>query len=112
MNSEEFLGYAIKKLVAQDVTVNFNKRIKDSKYSYNYFDYITKKELIINYFNNSFDSWFPVFVHEYCHFLQWKNELSKWESYNKYLVSFGNYLDGKTSKINKKTIRKIQEVVS
>lgn len=110
ITSYEFIGNAIKELLENDVSVKFNKRIYNSKNSYNYFSYLHKKELEINYFDSDFNNWFPIFLHEYCHFLQWRDEFKKWNSYTKYLIKYDSVFNTNLTKIKPNIIRKVQEI--
>lgn len=110
MTNEQFLGNTLAEMVSSGVTVQFNKRIYNSKHSYNFFNDDPKPELYVNYFSEHIDDWFTIYIHEYGHFLQWKNEWEKWEPYNKYVVSMNSYLDNENNTVTRKTVRKIQEI--
>lgn len=109
MKNEAFLGKCIKTLIDNHVSVKFNKRIYDSKFAFNFFAAGDKPELVINYFDPE-KPWFDVFVHEYVHFLQWKENPEHFLSYDKYIGAFDKVLSGKQKRISDKYVQKIQEL--
>jgi hypothetical protein len=108
MSEEEFIGHAIKEMVENEVTVLFNKRTNNSKHSANYFstEKPNKPTFIINYFDASLD--FEIFLHEYCHFLQWKKKDEFWDQSIKSLNHFYEWLEGRQKKCDKKHLINIQ----
>ena len=78
MTDEEFIGGAIKEMVTHSVTIQFIKRKNNSKFSANYFSVENDKNPVftINYFDSNLDM--EIFIHEYCHFLQWKTYTKIW----------------------------------
>lgn len=95
MTEEHFIGQAIKDMVQHEVTILFNKRKNNSKHSANYFsvEKPTKPTFMINYFESELD--FEIFLHEYCHFLQWKNNTKLWQRGIKSLNYFYDWLANK-----------------
>lgn len=113
MSNAEFLGIAIKNLLEKNINVSFVKRKYYSKYStYSYFTIYPKKELIINYFKEDYSLWFGDFLHEYCHFLQWKENLKKWNSLDKDFAAFDAYISGGKRKPTRQNIINIQKLES
>lgn len=108
MTEEHFIGYAIKQMVENEVTVQFNKRTNNSKHSANYFsvEKETKPTFVINYFDASLD--FEIFLHEYCHFLQWKRNTLIWQRGLQSLDYFYKWLDGRHDICRKYHIINIQ----
>lgn len=110
MKNEQFLGNTLAEMISHGVTVQFNKRIYNSKHAYNFFDDEPKPKLYINYFDEELIDWFSVYVHEYCHFLQWKNEAKKWATFNKHIGNVNLFLDGHNKWVSKASIKKVQEL--
>lgn len=40
-----------------------------------------------------FNEWFPVYVHEYCHFTQWRDEIPEWDALWRMGLYYDNFLD-------------------
>lgn len=38
------------------------------------------------------EEWFGVLIHEYCHFLQWRDDLKPWEKFSDYDVTYSQIL--------------------
>ena len=118
MTPEAFIGKAIIEMVNDNVSVHFNRRKYNSRYSYNFFTSgdngahkkPEKAELVINYFCEDFSHWFPVFVHEYCHYLEWKDDPEYDILISRGCEKFGKFLNGDIKTINKSSIRQIQQM--
>lgn len=110
MTHEQYLGKTLAEMISSGVTVQFNKRIYNSKHSYNFFDDEPRPKLHINYFDDELNDWFSVYVHEYCHFLQWKKEIKKWEPFGDHMSKVNLFLDGKRKTVKIEHIRKVQEL--
>jgi len=69
MDNQKFIGRCVEELIQNNISVfiHAKKRVKDCG---GWFD-IDKKEFIVAYKN---DMAFEIFIHEYCHFLQWKED--------------------------------------
>ncbi len=82
MTKEHFLGKSIMELVDNGVTFRVEKRRNNSKYAYNYFDIhekTKKPSMQLANFNQDSTEMFEMFIHEYCHFLQWKENSPLWK---------------------------------
>lgn len=108
MTEEHFIGHAIKDMVENEVTVLFNKRTNVSKHDANYFsvEKPTKPTFIINYFDACLN--FSIFLHEYCHFLQWKSGTKIWKEGIKSLNQYYEWLDKKLDTCEEKHVTAIQ----
>jgi len=42
------------------------------------FEYLDRKQITVAVGNSPWESWFPEFIHEFCHFQQWKNDTKIW----------------------------------
>lgn len=112
MSNEEFLGICIFDMLKHGVNILFKKRIYDSKECYPYFheDPLT---FALNYFESQIKNkeWFTIFIHEYCHFIQWKNEKKKWTiDYDYASEKLNKFLDKKSKSVDIESIRKVQEL--
>ena len=111
MTQEEFTGKAIVELIQSGVTVKFNKHTYYSKHAYNYFLGNDKNpKMLINCLGRETSYWFPIFIHEYCHFLQWKEDKVKWKTYDQHCTLFFDYIEGKIDYISDETVEKVQEL--
>ena len=110
MTRESFIGKCLAEMVADDVSVRFNKRIYDSRHSYNSFTPDPRPELAINFFSQNIDEWFPIFVHEYCHYLQWSKTPEIWKKYDKPSEHLHQLLYEDRPTISKKYLHLLQEV--
>ncbi len=74
MTEEHFIGLAIKEMIRLEVSIHFNRRKNNSKHMANYFsvENRSRPSFVINCFDDELD--FQIFLHEYCHFLQWKKQ--------------------------------------
>ncbi len=111
MTPEEFVGNAIKEMVDDNVSVHFIKRKYNSRYAYDFFtcgDKGDKPELAINYFCEDFNYWFPTFIHEFCHYKQWKENPEKWVKMSDCYDKFGDFMVGKLPSLSTKYLRQIQ----
>ncbi len=111
MTPETFVGKAIREMVDDNVSVHFIKRKYNSRYAYDFFtcgDKGDKPELAINYFYEIFDHWFPTFIHEYCHYKQWKEDPEAWNKMSDCYDKFGDYMVGDIPKLAPKHVRQIQ----
>lgn len=110
MTRQNFIGKCVMEMIRDGMSVRFNKRIYDSKKSYSYFSEYPR-EFIISYFEDrNEDDWFHDFIHEYAHYIQFKNEGEKWEQYNKDGIIFTEYIANTRKRIALKNIRRVQEL--
>lgn len=68
---DKFIGKALQELIAKGVSIHLIAKDKVGKWS-GYFD-DTAPELKMAT-GKPKEEWLPIFVHEYCHFLQWQDE--------------------------------------
>lgn len=81
--TSKFIIDAIIDLQNSNATINFVKKkllyIEDEGIkSSGYFQISNKKPFLACAIGSDITEWLPVFVHEYCHFLQWKKGLKVW----------------------------------
>lgn len=113
---ETFIGRCIKEMMSYGVSVEFTRRTRQSKKGYNFFydgstpKYGSKKLLKINFFTDSLEDNYGVFVHEYAHFLQWKESCSIWKESEDASERFDEWLDGKDVTVTIEDIRLIQKL--
>lgn len=77
MRTTEFFGLAVKEMLEYDVSLSIRKRTKLSKYALNTFDPgVQNKNSMLTILNFGYDwnTLFNIFIHEYAHFLQWKDK--------------------------------------
>lgn len=113
MTKEHFLGKAVMDLINNGVTLRIDKRKNNSKYAYNYFDVPKKSRKpvlqMVNFTDDS-SSMFEIFIHEYCHFLQWKEGSPLWDSGYDAGVYFDKWLEGKHDTCTIDYVRNIQKM--
>lgn len=77
-NNNLFLSYAISNLIKNKITVRFvntkNLSIGNDKQKIGGYFSDADKELAVAT-GLPFKKWFPIFIHEYCHFLQYKTKV-------------------------------------
>lgn len=116
MTRETYIGKAIKEMVASDVTISFTKRKNTSKLSSSYFNSLTgpsysaPPKFTLNYFDNDFPNIFEYFIHEYCHFKQWKEQTETWKNGQANWLLFELFLQGKFDKFTKSQLLSIQKL--
>lgn len=74
MTNAHFMGIAMQDLIEHRVEIKFNIRKNMSKNTSSWFNDDTKLQIVINNFDFDFPEVFETFIHEYCHFLQWKEK--------------------------------------
>lgn len=112
MNLEHFVGQCIRDMVSSGVTIEITRRKNFSNYSHSYF---TESNGVvpnfrINYFKNDFDFYIPVFLHEYCHFLQWKNKSIYFIEGIKSTEQYYKWLNHQQEEVDIKDLRNIQKM--
>lgn len=113
MKNEEFIGTCIKEMISSGVTIEFVKRKYLTKNSYSYFmdSNGTVPNFRITYFDDyDFQDCFITFVHEYCHFLQWKESSELFSKSDASIEKLINWLDYKTDKFDIRHLRTIQKM--
>lgn len=116
MEMETFIGRCIKEMMSYGVSVEFTQRTRQSKKGYNFFydgstpKYGSKKLLKINFFTDSLEDNYGVFVHEYAHFLQWKESCAIWKESEDASDRFDEWLDDKDVVVTIDDIRIIQKL--
>lgn len=109
MTNEEFVGIAIKNMLKSDISIKFTKRKKASKFDFNYFCADPPQpEFVVNYFKNRFQNIFEIFIHEYCHFLQWKDKIPLWIECDVALEKFILFIENKRKTLSRDVILPIQ----
>jgi len=117
MTGEEFIGKCILQMLADGITVQFNKRKNNSKYAFNFFDIDkeAKNRLVINYFYNpqEGDAYIlETFIHEYCHYRQWKSNPVKWDIFDYHYNLLDDWLCHRSEVVPEESIRYIQKMES
>jgi len=115
-NDRFFIGWAVTECAKKGVRVLLESKksvIADGIKCSGYFDEV-KKELRVAC-NKPQKNWFPIFVHEFCHFEQWKEKdrsfLDVSENYSNNNTIW-EWLDGKNFKYNniKQSVRSYQRL--
>lgn len=90
LNDLKFLAHAIKELAENNVSINLlnAERVSDCNGYFDDSDY----PILSVATGKPFNQWFPTFVHEFCHFCQWRDNGRKWP--NEWLLK--NNLDPTT----------------
>lgn len=112
MNLEHFVGQCIRDMISSGVTIEITRRKNMSTYSHSYF---TESNGVvpnfrINYFKNDFDFYIPTFLHEYCHFLQWKNKSTYFIQGIKSTEKYYKWLNGEHEQVDIEDLRNIQRM--
>jgi len=102
---QKYIANAITELI----TNGFSVRMENSQKVDNCGGYVndTPKEFVVAT-KGSFVTTFGIFIHEYCHFLQWMDKDSIWHNDNGTVNDFFYWLDGSSQKINAKIIHGVQ----
>jgi hypothetical protein len=112
MTQETFMGKAIKEMLESGVSVVFNKRKRYSKNNVsNTFDSWSKVPVLtVQNYNNNWETNFENFIHEYCHFLQWKEKSNIYRDglINLWLLDL--YCEGKNAAFTEDQLWAIQEL--
>jgi len=112
MKQETFMGKAIKEMLESGVSVIFNKRKRYSKHNVsNTFDSWNKVPVLtVQNYNNEWETNFENFIHEYCHFLQWKEKSDIYRDglINLWLLDL--YCEGKNEAFTEEQLWAIQEL--
>lgn len=114
MTKEQYLGNAIKEMILDGVDVSFVLRKNNSKNSTSYFDPLQGKNwqssprLMVRYFDSDFDYIFEIFIHEYCHYKQWKEQTTIWKDGLANWLLFELYLQGKYDNFTLDQLKTIQ----
>jgi hypothetical protein len=111
MNIQSFVAKSIMHLVEKGFTVRLinEKRVKISKgfYSSGYCCDVDK-ELVVAVGKDA-ELWFEIFVHEYCHFLQWEDKA--YEDGEAYVWdSFDRWISGRKSLVPR-TVNKYVDII-
>ena len=98
-------------MVKHGVCIQFNKMNANCKTCTSYFSTthrFNKPEFVLNYMMNDVEEFLEIFVHEYCHFLQWCELSSIYKKANSSLIQFDSWLCGEDVKFSIADIRNIQ----
>jgi hypothetical protein len=86
-----------KDLLKMDGRIVFNKGQfcagKNRCHGIFYFNSKQKPVLRVAIGKKTEEEWFGVLIHEYCHFLQWKDNCRVWKAFNKADFSFSSIID-------------------
>lgn len=116
MNMETFIGKCVNDMVSKGVSVEITPRKRTGKFGYNYFydgthpDYGKRVTFKINYYTPSLTDIFDIFVHEYCHFLQWKDEIPLWAEARGANKNLDDYLEDKQNSCSIEDLRMVQKL--
>lgn len=112
MTNDTFIGNSISEMITHGISVKFIKRKNESRNSGCTFTPPPYSEMVINYFYNQMnDEWIYNFIHEFCHFIQWRDENHIWGPYDKYSSKFEEYFINKKQKtLSENIVKKIQEI--
>lgn len=112
MTPESFVGHCIKDMISSGVTIEITRRKNMSSHAHSYF---TESNGVVpnfrvNYFKNDFNFYLPTFIHEYCHFLQWKNKSVYFTKGIKSTERYYKWLGGETEDVDISDLRNIQKM--
>jgi len=116
MTREMYIGKAIKDMIASDITISFTRRKNNSKLASSYFDplmgpsYTAPPKFTLNYFDNDFVNIFEYFIHEYCHFKQWKEQSEVFKNGQANWLLFDLFLNNKFDRFTKAQLLTIQKL--
>jgi hypothetical protein len=114
MTKEEYLGIAMKEMILNRVDVSFILRKNNSKNTTSFFDPLQGKNwqstprLTVKYFDSDFDYIFETFLHEYCHYKQWKDQTDIWKDGLANWLLFELYIQGKYDNFTLEQLKTIQ----
>lgn len=99
-------------MMKKDVTITLqSSKVFDQKYSYFQTDKNGEDpEFFLNYETNSTQDNFEIFLHEYCHFLQWKNKRKIYKDSFNSVNRYNDWLSYKRSRLSILDIRNIQKL--
>jgi hypothetical protein len=112
MRQETFMGKAIKEMLESGVSVIFNKRKRYSKHNVsNTFDSWNKVPVLtVQNYNNKWETNFENFIHEYCHFIQWREKSDIYRDGLINLLLLDLYCEGKNPTFTEEQLWAIQEL--
>lgn len=114
MTFDAFLGKAVAEMIEDKISIKFINRKNESKHQDSSFSAPPFSDFTINYWHKKSNSedWKCDFIHEYCHYLQWKLENDKWgQPYENAYTTFNDYFNNKDRKcISPSVIEKVVEV--
>jgi hypothetical protein len=113
MTTDCFVGLALKDMMSKGVRIEFVKGKDIAKNAYSYFSTTKKGKnpiFCIHYFDNSLDNILYTFIHEYCHFLQWKYGCKIYKDSYKSLDKHEKWLSHKIETLDIEHIRLIQKL--
>lgn len=76
MTNEAFLGLAINDLIGNKISVNLSNKKRVSNGIDGFFDYQSRQLQVAT----QHDMFIEIFIHEYCHFLQFKQDEEKYKA--------------------------------
>lgn len=87
---QETKDKGIKCILAKSSHVELNKDTKCNGY------FCTATNKLVAATGKPIEQWFPVFVHEYAHFTQWRDDIPLWDYLERVEHVFWNWFGGKT----------------
>jgi len=93
MTNSNFLGWAVLQLLESGVTIKFLQQSVSEGYI-GWFDGY-KKQMLVCVSRVDFLS---IFLHEFCHFLQWRDNNAWWAKHMKKYIAFSNWISRASSK--------------
>jgi hypothetical protein len=81
----------ISKALAELISAEFSIKMSPNESIGGYFDDETKTFSVRT--GKDFDIWFPTFIHEYCHFLQWRENKFRTPLWDKTCGILDDYVD-------------------
>jgi len=110
MTKEAYIGKAIKEMFLSGVSISLIKRTNISRHSYSCFDPSISNfpKFILRSFNDDFVNFFHYFIHEYCHFKQWKEQTEIWKNGVASDTLFTRYINFESNDYSLKDLLNIQ----
>jgi len=114
MKIQEFVGNCIEEMISDGVSVEFTKRKLMGKTGYNYFydgsiaSFGRRKIFKIHFYRNSLQENYGIFIHEYCHYKQWKEKIDLWAPAVRANTSMDLWLNNKPNSFSKQDLVNIQ----
>lgn len=104
MTKAEFFGWSIPQLIDSGINLKLVNKIGIKGYS-GWFN-AGKKELTVC---TKSKEYFEIYLHEFCHYLQWKENSQQWQSFTKGVNNFFTWLDGtRVKQRNRKVVQSME----
>ena len=85
----KYLQNAVVDMLEHDVEIKFLKHFKHAG------EWLDIEKVFVCKIDNDIEGWFQVFIHEYCHFQQWKDKKYSGGKWAKWDTELQLWLDGK-----------------